>query len=81
MSLLKRPGPGALAVDEAVKKALAAYGQARPEDRPGIIRRLALRMSHVQRAQLTARLAEISLGQLWVLLQEQEIERPSSDAG
>ena len=70
MSLLG--GTGRLQVDEVVKKALAAYGQARPEDRAETIRRLALRMNADQRRQLTARLAEVALGQLWVLLEEEQ---------
>ena len=70
MSLLKRTGGPQ--VDEAVKKALAAYGQALPAARANTVHKAALRMSVTHRQQLTARLAEIALGQLWVLLREEQ---------
>ena len=68
MSLLG--GSSRLQVDEAVKRVLVAYGQSEPADRPAVIRRLVVRLTDVQRMQLIARLAEVSVGQLWVLLQE-----------
>ena len=71
MSLLDRRGQS-LRVDEAVKKALAAYGQARPPARADAVHRAAVRMTADQRQQLAARLAEVALGQLWVLLQEEQ---------
>ncbi|MEL7371400.1 MAG: hypothetical protein AAFN74_20935 [Myxococcota bacterium] len=70
MSLLKRDGHDPK-VDEAVKKALSAYGRAEPEARADVVHRLAVRMTADQRRQFAARLAEVSLGQLWVLLDEE----------
>lgn len=67
MSLRGRSGEGGLQVDEAVKRALAAYGQAPLPARAATVRRLAERLTVAQRRQLIARLAEISLGQLWAL--------------
>ncbi|MEM7678467.1 MAG: hypothetical protein AAF449_20950 [Myxococcota bacterium] len=70
MSLLKK-GQAHPKVDEAVKKALGAYGRADPETRADVIHRLAVRMTPDQRRLLAARLAEVSLGHLWVLLDEE----------
>ncbi len=58
----------AFAVDEAVKRALEGWGKARdPELGRAMLAEAADRMTPDQRAQLRARLAEVSLGILFVL--------------
>ena len=66
MSLLKRASSD-VRVDPAVRKVLEAYGQAPPEARAEAMRRAMVRLTAPQQHQLIARLAEVALGQLWVL--------------
>ena len=68
---LRDPGRagGTFEVDEPVRRVLAAWGQERDTE-IGLLnlKRAAAKLNAAQKSQLIARLAEISLGQLFVLL-------------
>lgn len=61
----------AFEVDEAVRRILAAWGKERDSEIGRMnLRRAAERLSDEQRVQLVERLAEISLGMLFILERE-----------
>ncbi len=75
MSLRERR-PGAFQVDDAVRRALAAWSRERdPDLKAWALRRASERLGAAQRQALIERLAEISLGALAV------IERAPPDGG